>query len=89
MAANGSPVRRRRTSKRWREGAARLLVFLIVLALEAAFNVGLLLGRARWKNDMDWIQPVFFIMSGTLLLLLWALYRQVRRVLRDYIDDAE
>jgi hypothetical protein len=79
---------RQRSTKKWRVSATRLLVFLGVLALEASFNIGILLGRLRWKNDMNWIQPVFFLMAATLLLLLWALYRQTRHILHEYIQDA-
>ncbi len=62
-------------------GAARLLAFILVL--EAAFNVGILHGRNRWKDDAAWVQPVLVIMSLTLAVLLWALYRQARQVAKD------
>ncbi len=76
-------------SKQRRIGAVRLLLFIAVLALEAAFNVGILMGRYRWKNDAAWVQPVFGIMTLTLCILLWALYRQAHFVVRGYLTAAE
>ena len=89
MPENERPLQRHRTSRQWRKNAARLLIFLIVLTLEAAFNVGILLGRLRWKDDVAWVRPVFLIMGATLLVLLWALYRQTRRVMYEYLQDSE
>ena len=83
------PKRRIMTTRQWRINAARLLVFLILLTIESAFNVGILLGRLRWKNDRVWLQQVFFIMCGMLAVLLWALYQQTRRVLREFVNDAD
>ncbi len=78
-----------KSSKKWRNDAVKLLMFLVVLAIEAAFNVGVLLGRWRWKNDLSWVGPVFVVMCVTLAVLLWALYHQARRVTMEYIAAAD
>jgi len=78
-----------RASRRWRSNAVRLFVFLLVLSLEASFNVGILIGRYRWKNDMPWVHQVLVVMSLTLAVLLWALYRQASIVSRGYLANPE
>ena len=65
----------------------RLLAF--ILTPEAAFDVGILRGRYQWKDDAGLVQPVLVIMSLTLAVLLWALYRQARQVANGSIIAAK